>query len=161
MKLSDFLSAKPVQRADLFGPWHQKKVHLDQDEAAALSTITLKLAWIRNKFKQNLDSLALPADAEVQFKRAPVNGNGDGEWVLVLSNGNPIKCYTASAAGFQEAPLAPAAPTSETPDTPLELRRGWINYELLNAINEAYANGETDIDTKALAEELIRRQKAA
>ena len=110
MKFTDFLSNARVSRADLFGPWHQKRVHLDEDEADGLARITAKLNWIRNRFAERATSLGIPADAEVQFKRTDIGGRGDGEWALILVDGKPFKCFTASAAGFCEAPVGGETP---------------------------------------------------
>ena len=138
MKFSDFINGTPVQRADLFGPWKQKKIHLDEDEPAALKAITDKLGWLRSRFVKYAKKIQIPENATVQFKRADVNGTGDGEWALISVDGKPFKCYTVSGEGFQEMPLdgytavvsvtKPKATTYASAESvPYELRTTWVN----------------------------------
>ena len=148
MKYADFLKSTPVKHADLFGPWKQKRVHIDSDAEDVWSPlVTNRLNWIRRKFADNQKTLNIPMDADATFKRADVNGRGEGEWVLISVDGKPFKCFSASSAGFQEMPLngytavvSVTKPNAETPTTcaeavPYELRTTWVNRALMEKNN--------------------------
>lgn len=146
MKYSDFLKSAPVKREDLFGPWKQKRVHLDEPEDAWSPLVTNRLNWIRRKFSENQKTLNIPMDADATFKRSDVNGKAEGEWVLISVDGKPFKCFSASSAGFQEMPLNSSSsvvsvtkPNAETvtcaESVPYELRTGWVNRALLEKNN--------------------------
>lgn len=139
MKYADFLKSAPVKHVDLFGPWKQKRVHVEENEDVWSPLVTKQLNWIRRKFAENQKTLNIPMDADATFKRADVNGNGNGEWVLISVNGKPFKCFSASIAGFQEMPLngytANAETTTCAESVPYELRTTWVNRALIEKNN--------------------------
>ena len=161
MQIADFMAGKPVQLSDLFGPWKCRGFR-DTDENAS-EKITKRLGFVRLHFGKFLKKNPLPNAATCKFKRGDVNGKGEGEWMLVLDASDaPIALFSASGEGFVQRSLqgasarasapaparkrkiddgAPVPHETRTPKEiqaaiPLELRTTWVNYDLLDKMNE-------------------------
>ena len=158
MTFADFVAKKPLTRGDLFGEWKQKGTE-DFDDPKSGVLAAEKLTWMRIRVKRAVKAkeITLPANADCTFKRGKIPQAKVGEVMTVRAAGDLL--YTVIAGGGEfvinqgKAPVAKAekkngrkgksgkaekenrTPAEIQASVPLELRTGWINYDLLDKVN--------------------------
>lgn len=165
MKFSEFMAKAPVAREDLFGDWKQKGVVIGEGDAG--KKIAEKLSWMRLRVKRAVrgKEIAVPGDAVCKFARGKVpfakigetmvvsDATNDGTLFTIVCGGGEFKIVGGQGAVSQEGVKtkrgkkgkAKEEETRMTPaeiqaSTPMELRRGWTNYALLDEINARLAD---------------------
>lgn len=163
MTLTDFIAKKPLTPNDLFGEWKQRGLK-DVSDPRFGDMAAKVLSWMRTRVKRAIrnKALAAPKDADCTFKREHTKDDRTQETMLVKDRAGKliatvVYCagdFTVSCSNGDFAAISAKAekkngrkgksqvvenarltPAEKQAATPIELRKGWTNYDLMDEVN--------------------------